>query len=368
MRSARTLLALLAFFLGVGVIPHRLCGREAPAWFEGDPPLRDGLGARVARWTRSELTPASFATGAPRFDEEWVFGTYAMAALGFAQVAAESDGERRSEAILRLEHCLDALLSPQVRAFDVHAWGQDVFSDGGARGHVAYLGYAGLPLALHGELVGTSRFESAQRAFDAAISSRFEAAADGLVETYPREIYPVDNASALAAMAVSARARGTPPRPSFGRGLDALRRAIDPSTGLLAQSIGGPARGSGSALAAFFLSHADPPTSASLYRAVRATLYRTVLGFGAVLEHPRGRGAGDIDSGPMLFGYGVSATGFALGASRVHGDREAFAALYATVDLFGAPENEGGERTFATGGPLGDAILFAMLTAPRSTS
>jgi hypothetical protein len=367
MRSARALLALMAFFLGVGGIPHRLCAREAAAWFEGDPPLRDALGARVARWTRSELTPASFATGAPRFDEEWVFGTYAMAALGFAQVAVESDGERRTEAILRLERCLDALLSPPVRAFDVHAWGEDVWS-GSARGHVAYLGYAGLPLALHGELVGTSRFEADQRAFDAAITRRFEAAADGLVETYPGETYPVDNASALAALAVSARARGTSPPPSFGRGLDALRRTIDPATGLLAQSAGGPPRGSGSALAAFFLSHADPPTSASLYRAVRATLYRTVLGFGAVLEHPRGRGAGDIDSGPMLFGYGVSATGFALGASRVHGDREAFAALYATVDLFGAPENEGGERTFATGGPLGDAILFAMLTAPRSTS
>jgi hypothetical protein len=65
-------------------------------------------------------------------------------------------------------------------------------------------------------------------------------------------------------------------------------------------------------------------------------------------------------------GFGVSATGFALGASRAHGDREVFTALYATTHLFGAPFDERGKRTHATGGPLGDAILFAMMTAPKA--
>ena len=77
------------------------------------------------------------------------------------------------------------------------------------------------------------------------------------------------------------------------------------------------------------------------------------------------RGAGDIDSGPVVLGFGVSASGFAIGASRAHGDRETFTGLYATAHLFGAPWDEDGSRTYATGGPIGDAILFAMLTAPR---
>jgi hypothetical protein len=73
----------------------------------------------------------------------------------------------------------------------------------------------------------------------------------------------------------------------------------------------------------------------------------------------------DIDSGPVILGFGVSATGFAVGASRANDDRDSFVALYATAHLFGAPFDESGSRTFTTGGPLGDAILFAMLTAPR---
>jgi len=62
---------------------------------------------------------------------------------------------------------------------------------------------------------------------------------------------------------------------------------------------------------------------------------------------------------------GVVAACFALGASRAHGDRQTFTALYATAHLFGTPFDEDGVRTYATGGPIGDAIMFAMLTVPR---
>ena len=55
--------------------------------------------------------------------------------------------------------------------------------------------------------------------------------------------------------------------------------------------------------------------------------------------------------------------GFDLGAARAHGDRGAFRDLYRAFDLFGAPrENEVGLE-LVSGGPLGNAILFAMLTA-----
>jgi hypothetical protein len=325
-----------------------------------------------------------------------------MAAMGFGQVALERR-EVRDEDTARMETCLDALLSDGARAFDREAWGEDalgsldseVRAEGAAdspkgrepdRGHVAYLGYAGLALGLHRAMRLESRFAAQHDAIAMALEARFERSRSGLVETYPGETYPVDNAAALAAIALHARATGHEPR-GLARGLDALRAAIDPSTGLLAQSVSptaatsrvferGPARGSGTALAAYFLSYADEPTSAALYRALRTSLFRTVVGFGAVLEQADGSSRGDVDSGPVVLGFGVSATGFALGASRAHGDRDAFRALYATAHLFGAPYDAGpfglsaappartsGTRTYATGGPLGDAILFAMITA-----
>jgi hypothetical protein len=190
----------------------------------------------------------------------------------------------------------------------------------------------------------------------------------GFIETYRGETYPVDNAADLAAFALHARATHRAAPPALARGLEALRtKGVDPKTGLLFQSVSGPPRASGTALAAYFLAFADEALSRSLFQALERSQFRTVLGFGGMMEHPPGHSHGtDIDSGPVVLGFGVSASGFAIGASRAHGDRETFTALYATAHLFGAPFDEDHTRTYATGGPLGDAILFAMLTAPRA--
>ncbi|MBS2012328.1 MAG: hypothetical protein JST00_05555 [Deltaproteobacteria bacterium] len=386
----RTLIALLAFVLGLGTIPHRLCERDAQAYFEGDAASVDRLATSVARWTEDRsLAAAAFSTGSKRFDAEWLFGTYMMAAMGFGQVALETrDPSRKRESITRMERCLDAVLGPSGRAFDHEAWGIDALASTRVapgsphdRGHVAYLGYAGLALGLHRVLVPSSRFAEIDDAIVAALARRIEGSPTGLLETYPGEVYPVDNAAALGAIALRARALGKEPPRGLGLGLAAIRSRVDRTTGLLVQAVdagdGSPrdrARGSGTALAAYFLGFADPATSGELYRALHRELFRTVIGFGAVLEYAPtsdtkgARGHGDIDSGPIALGFGVSATGFALGASRMNDDRDVFASLYATAHLFGAPFDTAAQRTFATGGPLGDAILFAMITAPRRTA
>jgi hypothetical protein len=393
-RPARALIALLSFVLGLGTIPHRMCERDAAAYFDGDTQRVDALATSVATWTGGELAPSSFATGSTRFDGEWLFGTYMMAAMGFGQVALASDASddpalaaRRAESVVRMERCLDAMLSPAARVFDRDAWSFDALASTEAapgssrdRGHVAYLGYAGLALGLHRLLVPSSRFDARHDAIAAALARRFAASRTGFVETYPNEVYPVDNTAALGALALHAKATHRPPPAGLARGLEAVRtHGIQLESGLLAQAVDAssgaprdPGRGSGTALAAYFLAYADHAMSASLYRAVHRELFRTVIGFGVVLEHPstceKCPGRVDIDSGPVVAGFGVSATGFAIGASRANDDRDAFASLYATAHLFGAPFDEGTTRTFATGGPLGDAILFAMLTAPRSAT
>lgn len=372
--SARTLVALLAFVLGIGTVPHRLCERDAAAAFDGEPKHVDALAASVAAWTRGALREDDFHTGSSRFDGEWMFGTYVMAAMGFGQVALERP-DARAESLARMEACIDAMLDPRARRFDRAAWDEDAIASlDGDHGHVAYLGYAGIAIALHRLLVPTSRFAETGDAIAAALDRRFVRSRTGLLETYPGEVYPVDNTSAIATLALHARVTRRPAPDGLVRGLDAIRaKAVDPATGLLVQAVSADdatprdgARGSGTALAAYFLAYADEATSAALWRAIRGELLRTVIGFGAVLEHPSGSWRGDVDSGPVVFGFGVSATGFALGAARAHGDREAFRALYATAHLFGAPHDDGATRTHATGGPLGDAILFAMTTAPSA--
>jgi hypothetical protein len=52
-----------------------------------------------------------------------------------------------------------------------------------------------------------------------------------------------------------------------------------------------------------------------------------------------------------------------LGCARQQGDEETFRTIYRSAHLFGAPTRQSGMTTFAVGGPLGDSLLFALLTA-----
>jgi hypothetical protein len=126
-------------------------------------------------------------------------------------------------------------------------------------------------------------------------------------------------------------------------------------------------RGSGTCLGLYFLSFSDPSTSRSLYLSAKRELQGGLLGFGGMKEYPASveGGLGDIDSGPVIFGYGVSPSGFMIAGTRIHDDYGFFRKLYATAYLFGSPYDSDGRRNFVTGGPIGNAIMFAMLTALR---
>ena len=52
-----------------------------------------------------------------------------------------------------------------------------------------------------------------------------------------------------------------------------------------------------------------------------------------------------------------------IAGTRIFGDRDYFKQLYRTSVLFGAPLQSGGDWEYVAGGPLGNAIMFAMLTA-----
>lgn len=117
----------------------------------------------------------------------------------------------------------------------------------------------------------------------------------------------------------------------------------------------------GTAFAAYSLSFSNPALSRDLYASLD---HRRLAGFDGVREYPAGvRGWGDIDSGPVLFGVGVSATGFALAGARLHGDEASWRRSWRTATLFGLPIPARGGRWYLTGGALGKAILLAMLTA-----
>jgi hypothetical protein len=193
----------------------------------------------------------------------------------------------------------------------------------------------------------------------------------GLIETYPGEAYPTDTAAVAAAIAIHGRATGASHARVIARWAERVTSVqIDPASGLVVQRMGAfdghahdAPRGSGTALAAYFAGFADRHVAKQLADALFQH-EATFFGFGAIREYADGyTGAGDIDSGPVIFGVSVSATGFALAPARAFGYASAFERLYRTTELFGAPTSAGGKLRFSTGGPIGNALLFAFLTS-----
>lgn len=373
MRGAVALSWLVA---GIALVPHRICKRGADAAFDGTSPEVSHLADAVDGWTKASLTESQFRTGSRRFDQEWYYGTYMMAAMAFGQLAAARDTapEARAARIASMERCIDALLAPRGRAFDEEGWGEDPLESlAGANGHAAYLGYTNLAISLHRSLVPGSRYDALGARITDALARRIERSPSGLVETYPGVAFPVDTAAVVGSIGLADRASGGDHHAAVAKYVAAIRAhfMVD---GLLVQ-IAAPdgshldaARGSGTALASYFVSFADVDLARDLWAGAKRALYTDIVGFGALREYPRGTtGGGDIDSGPIVLGLGVAASGFAMAPARMFGDREAFAGLFATAHLFGAPHDDGKTRTHLTGGAIGDAILLAMMTATPAT-
>jgi hypothetical protein len=371
----RILVALVgwaAFLAVTATVPAWWCRRGAEAWLKPEPVPQQALARHVERTIRAGVGLTDFHTGDDRFDGEWLFGSLLMAGLGHLQLAV-ADPAAASSHLAVAELCIGRMLEEPVRRFDREAWHVDALDASGTDGdHAAYLGYFNLLLGFDRLLHPATRHAALNDRITAHLVARIEATPGLLLQSYPGELYPVDNCAVIGSIGLHQRATGTDHRDLLARWSAACRTQWrDPASGLLFQSFDPlhvrPAddpRGSGTALGLYFLSFADPALAAELYAAMSRSLKDSLLGFGAFREYPRGTsGTGDIDSGPVVFGLGLSATGFGLAGARLFDDREQFRRLYGSAVFAGAPVRRNGEFQFATGGPLGNAILLAMLTA-----
>lgn len=364
--------AITVLMLGVLTIPHWWCMRDADKWYRGDPSLQRALAQGVERLIRDGVNLSDFNTGIDQFNGEWLFGTYLMAGFGFGQLALAGNADTARMSSL-MEMCIERMLDSDIRSFDRNAWNSDpVEALGSTEDHAAYLGYFNLLLGFHRLVNPDSKYGELNDRITGHLSSRLKASPTGLLETYPGEVYPVDNCAVIGSIGLHARIMKMPQPGVVIDAVDLFRRKyIDPESGLLIQAVspvtGAPfddPRASGTSLGLYLLSFADEVIARDLYSGLQRSVVRRFLGFGAVREYPAHllNGDGDIDSGPIVLGYGLSATGFSIAGSRMFEDKETFRRLVGSAYLAGAPLHRD-DLEFVTGGPLGNAILLAMLTA-----
>jgi hypothetical protein len=368
-----TAIAWISTLLVLVTVPTRLCSWHAFDYYDGNLVAQRELAKGAAEWLEQDPNKLAFRTGSARFDSEWYLIIHMAAVLGFVQTAREHS-EFRVEHARFASRALERLMLPQGRAHDLAAWGEDPLTSlSDPRGHLAFLAYANLALSVHRLLGPESRFPEQNALITEALARRFEANPLPLLESYPGETYPADNAVAIASVLVFDRATGQNHHPQLRRSIAELRTvATAQSSGLLFQRVnsvnGSPEdapRASGTAMAAFALGYADLELAKPFWSAV-ARQSTTHFGFGGIREYAPGTvGSGDVDSGPVVLGLSVSASGFALASARRFGDFERFRDLFSGAWLFGLPTSKGGAQHFAAGGPLGDVLLFALLTASK---
>jgi len=365
--SRNWLARLVACGLALAVVALGLpwwCGRDADGWYDGDADAQRALAEQMIAFENAQAQ----APPADRFAGEWALVTHQMTALGLAQLCL-AHPSWRAELAPYVTRAAANSFRPEMRGFGTRAWGEDAMASlGSAHGH-AYLAYAALALGM-ARLVDPQFPPDLAKQHDALIAAyerRLLASPTGLIETYPGEAFPTDVAAVAAAIAVHGRATGVSHAAVLAHWAERVRAVqIDRASGLVIQRMdaatGAPhdaPRGSGTGLAAYFAGFADREVARQLADGVLAH-ESTRLGFGAIREYGDGHtGPGDVDSGPVVLGVSVSATGFALAPARAFRHEQAFRELYRTVDLFGLPA--GGR--FAIGGPIGNALLLALLTS-----
>jgi hypothetical protein len=113
-----------------------------------------------------------------------------------------------------------------------------------------------------------------------------------------------------------------------------------------------------------YLKEFAPEFAAEQYALVRKQFYRSLLGMGAMMEFPAGEGGhADIDSGPVVFGLGPSASGFGIGAAAVMQDWRTVDELLRSLSIIGLPAVEGDGLHYASMPMVGQAVILFGKTA-----
>ena len=361
-----------AILLGSAGAGGTWTGCGAGAHYDG----REGAVEPLARAVAADAIAGRkpYTTGSEFFDAEWEVGKCQMTILGLGQVLDDRP-DLRDELLPAMDHCAEVLVADETVAFGTELWGENGLERTHSGNGHAYLGYIALALGVHrAHRPDSPHADLHDRLIDGFVR-KLDRSPHGVIETYPGQTYPPDVSSVVGAIGQHATLTGVD-RSAFMTAWRAKFEAssVDPASGMLIQALDvrtGEAwdapRSSGTALAVYFLAFADPELSAELYEALERECIGGPPWLGAVKEYPRGvSGSGDIDSGPLILGYSVSASGFALAGARIHQDRRAYTRIYRTSRTFGLPHRRDGERRYLTGGPLGNAILLAMLTAPAA--
>ncbi len=231
------------------------------------------------------------------------------------------------------------------------------------------------------KLLGGEKYLPLLRDQVETLSKELDQSRYGLLDDYPGQCYPTDVVAAIAAIKRADAVLGTDHSDFVKRALRAFQGKLVDSTGLppyWADAVTGYiglARGCSSQWGTVWAPQLWPETAAKWYAAFEKHFWQrrwSAVGFREfTTDTPRSDWHIDVDAGPVVAGFGASASGFGLGAARANGRFDHAYPLSAELIVISWPLLDGTLfvprlLSNATDAPyLGEAaILFSLTRRP----
>jgi hypothetical protein len=298
-------------------------------------------------------------------EAEWPFMGFCYFGYSCASLA-RFDPPFRDEALSEMRWLIDALQTPRMSGFIAPHLGKPFSAErinASAFVHGHFLNLA----VRYREVSGDKRYDALIHRVAEALSEAYAKTEQGVLKSYRDMWWTTDNFPALSALSRYDRIFGrhlADVRVRFLKNLKAYY--LDQKTGMYCtyvdptnrRQLQGP-RGISQMYGLHFLKDFDADFAAHQYEQARKYLVRPVLGLVAVREFPEGvKETPDVDSGPVLFGFGPSASGFGIAAAAINGDEATAWQLAKASALVGGPVLENGELRYTTMPPVGQAVVL----------
>jgi hypothetical protein len=357
------LLVLLGLVLGV-----------CYSWPTYQPPNRANVRLRLNYLERVMEEGAAPPTALGKLTQqnpEWGLFTLSFSTYALTNLATQQP-DLRAEAAATIGRAIAVALTPPLREpFDDAL--PNKYLAPSLPSSVLYLGHLNLMLGCHRQLVPNSPYRHLHDSLSAALAARYQQEPAGNLASYPHLRWLPDNTVALASLALHSQLTGSP-YAEAGRRWVTMAKAkwLDPQTGLLASQVdaqGRPTeapRGSMLGWSIWFIARFDSAFARQQYQRCQAA-HSTNLGALRLYREQPGdyrTGAGDVDSGPLLLGYGIPATAFAFAdAVALHDYRNA-QRLRRVISLGSREIRDGDELRYGVRlidlevNPLSEALLL----------
>lgn len=321
------------------------------------------------KWLEATLDDSAAAANQAVFPEGELF-TWEFYSLGLFNIAEASgdplDAERAIKVARQVLPKMDAMLThfPFSRTKDRRL-----------RGGICWFSGQSLVRARLVALAGTTATAAELQRFhddSALLFSEFSRSHTAVLEAHPGQSWPVDSLFGFESLQLHDRLFGTAYFRAFDRWLATMEATKDKVTGLhvsflnLDGTVRDVPRGCALSWSLAVLPRLAPKIAAEQWAAYQKSFVHCTLGTCLVREYPPGIDrAGDVDSGPIVNGYGLAATAFGLAAARANGDLETAAALERLGESFGSPViTDAGKRYLNGAVPMFDILSLWVRTVP----